>query len=277
LDPLYYFLDKDFWNYPALIVAFAATIFIIVLVRYLVTAVSYQIIIRKIYTNVPFRKPRNGQIKKEIVWSTISSLIFALLSVATYLLFQKDYTQVYTEFTDHSIAYFLFSIVLILIMYETYYYWLHRWMHKPSVFKIVHKVHHQSMSPTVFTSFSFHPLEAILQFIFLPVVIMIIPIHYYALGIVLLLMTISAVINHSGVEIFPKKFTKHAVGKWMIGSTHHDLHHKDLSTNFGLYLTFWDKWMKTESERFEKQLDANQELVNRSRSPHRPSMDDRHT
>jgi Delta7-sterol 5-desaturase len=100
------------------------------------------------------------------------------------------------------------------------------------------------------------------------------PIHYYALGIVLMIMTVSAVINHAGVEIFPRKFINHPIGKWLIGSTHHDLHHKYFTTNFGLYLTFWDKLMKTENEKFEKQFELNKTLLIRSQSPHRQSADD---
>lgn len=211
------------------------------------------------------------------MWSTISSVIFTVLAVATFYLFQLGYTRVYIDWSYHSVTYFLFSIVLLLFLYETYYYWLHRWMHRPSVFKVVHKVHHQSMQPTVFTSFSFHPLEALLQFIFIPVAIMIIPIHYFGLGIVLMIMTLSAVINHAGVEIFPKNFTNHSVGKWLIGSTHHDLHHKEFRSNYGLYLTLWDKWMKTENENFEKEFRSNKGKTTQSQSPHHRSTDDQRT
>jgi Delta7-sterol 5-desaturase len=273
LDSLFYFLDTDFWQHLDLVVAFTVTIFAIVLVRYALTALSYDFFITRIL-KITFKNPGKVQIRKEVIWSVISSGIFAVLSVATFLLFQKGYTKIYTEITARSTGYFIFSIATFLLLYETYYYWLHRWMHHPRIFKIVHKVHHQSLSPTVFTSFSFHPFEAVLQFIFFPIVIMIIPIHYYALGTVLMIMTVSAVINHAGVEIFPKAFINHPVGKWLIGSTHHDLHHKEFKTNFGLYLTFWDKWMKTENPKFEQQFELNKNLLSQSQSPHRPSADD---
>ncbi len=200
------------------------------------------------------------------MWASISSLIFAMLTVGSYYLFQSGQTKIYSDIAEHSLFYFGFSIVLVLVLYETYYYWLHRWMHKPRIFKIVHKVHHDSIHTSVFTSFSFHPLEAILQFIFLPLLILVIPIHYYALGIVLMLMTVSAVINHAGVELLSRKFLKGRIGRWLIGSTHHDLHHREFKNNYGLYLTCWDRWMKTESKNYEKLL--NDETINQSRSPH---------
>ncbi len=205
------------------------------------------------------------QIKKEIRWAFVSTVIFAAMTCATLWLYQQGYTKIYTNLHQHSMLYFVASIFGLLIGYETYYYWLHRWMHKPSVFRHVHKVHHDSIHTSVFTSFSFHPLEAFLQFIFLPLILFVMPVHIYAVGIVLTLMTLSAIINHASVEIFPARFHKHRLGRWLIGATHHDLHHKEFKSNFGLYFTFWDKWMKTESARFEKQFEQNTESVNQSR------------
>jgi sterol desaturase/sphingolipid hydroxylase (fatty acid hydroxylase superfamily) len=118
-------------------------------------------------------------------------------------------------------------------------------MHIPSVFRIVHKTHHESLHPTVFTSFCFHPLEAVLQFLFFPLLILLLPIHYGVLFGVLMIFTVSALINHSGVEIFKRPF----VLKHIIGSSHHELHHQEFKTNFGLHFTWWDKLMKTESKK----------------------------
>lgn len=205
--------------------------------------------------------------RRELMWSLISSAIFAILSVSVFYLFQKGHTRIYADFSAFGPGYFALSVVVYLVLYETYYYWLHRWMHRPEVFKVVHKVHHQSVHTSAFTSFSFHPLEAFLQFIFLPLMVFIIPVHYYALGIVLILMTVSAIINHAGLEIYPAKFYNHPLGKWLIGSTHHDLHHKQFRTNFGLYFTFWDKWMRTESREYKDRFDKNRS--SQSQLPHR--------
>jgi sterol desaturase/sphingolipid hydroxylase (fatty acid hydroxylase superfamily) len=61
-------------------------------------------------------------------------------------------------------------------------------------------------------------------------------------------MTLSATVNHAGVEIYPSgKFGKW-FKKWVIGATHHDAHHKKFNFNYGLYFTFWDRLMKTELE-----------------------------
>jgi lathosterol oxidase len=255
----FYFLDPNFWNSPSLLLLFASSVFAVVFFRYLLLSSSYHFITRILVrsTKRKFNRPIPMQWKKEIRWSILSAVVFTCLGGGGLWLYQNGYTRIYDDIGSYPIFYFIISMVLMLISYETYYYWLHRWMHKPGVFRHVHKVHHDSVVTSVFTSFSFHPLEAILQFLFLPVFVMIIPIHIYALGIVLTIWTVSAIINHASVEIFPKRFYRHPVGKWLIGATHHDLHHKEFRTNFGLYFTFWDRWMKTESKNYSSRFRTN--------------------
>jgi len=226
---------------------------IIIFTRYLLVAWGYQWIIQR-WVKARISRltaiAHNSQIKKEIGWSLVSSIIFAMLSVLFYKIYLLGYTKIYLEVSEQPLWYFIVSPFLFLILYETYYYWMHRAMHIPFIFKKVHKVHHASVLPTVFTSFSFHPLEAILQFLFFPLFLCVVPFHVVTLLIVLVFLTISAVINHSGVEIFNKMTLTN-----LIGATHHDLHHKEFTNNFGLYFTWWDKWMKTESKTPTKSSD----------------------
>ncbi len=259
MEHLFYFMNKDFWQSPWLVLLFTASLFVVVLLRYLLAAYIYSLVITRWIRRrpIPANHSMTRQQRKEIQWAVLSSLIFSALAVVTWLAYQHGLTRIYSDLHEFGVVYFVFSIILVLFLYETYYYWLHRWMHKPGIFRIVHRVHHQSMHTSVFTSFSFHPLEAILQFIFLPVLAMIIPVHYAAIAIVLLLMTISAVVNHSGVEVFPDNFATHPIGRWLIGATHHDIHHKNFRKNFGLYFTCWDKWMNTESEKFPEEFSKN--------------------
>ena len=76
-------------------------------------------------------------------------------------------------------------------------------MHLPKVYKYLHLIHHKSVYSSVLTSFAFHPFETIFQAVFLPMIIMILPLHIYALTAALVIMTISATINHGGVQIYP--------------------------------------------------------------------------
>ena len=239
---MFYFLDEGFWQYPGLIGLFIISLACVIFLRYFLVSVIYKYFLEQ--TSGTTRNSfvhHTAQIKTEIKWAIISSLVFTVVAAFSFWAYQHNLTLIYSEIKQYSILYFLISPFLILAVYETYYYWLHRWMHRPGVFTRIHKVHHDSLLPTVFTAFSFHPVEAFLQFIFFPVYLMIIPIHPYMLGIVFLVLTVTAMVNHGGVEVAGRLTARH-----LIGSRHHDLHHKLFRRNFGLNVTWWDKWMKTE-------------------------------
>ncbi|MEI6948743.1 sterol desaturase family protein [Paraflavisolibacter sp. H34] len=195
---------------------------------------------------------KEGQFRKEVGWSTLTALLFAVAGALTLLLWQKGYTKVYLQADDYPLWWLPVSLVVSLLLHETFYYWLHRWMHHPRVFRRVHKVHHDSHITSPWTAFSFHPLEGLLQAVYLPLLLLVLPVHLYVLLAQLTIMTFSSVINHLDIEIYPKGFHRHFLGRWLIGATHHSLHHKQFKYNYGLYFTFWDKWKKTESPQYEQ-------------------------
>ena len=229
-------------------------LFLIIVIRYFLFSGFYYyttfVLLKKwLYSRILDHSPvPRKQIRSEILYSVISAGIFAIFGIGTYWLWARGYTAVYKDLSLFPEWYIPLSVFLVLFLQDTYYYWIHRWMHLPKIYKYFHKVHHNSIHTSVWTSFSFHPLETLLQAIILPVIIIFLPVHTYAILAILIIMTISATINHAGVEIYPGgKF-----GRWIrslvIGATHHDLHHRKFLCNYGLYFTFWDRWMGTEKE-----------------------------
>ena len=187
------------------------------------------------------------QFRREIMWSVITATCFAFTGTLLLLLWQKGYTRIYTDASEYPVWWLPASLIISLLIDETYYYWVHRWMHQPKVFRIIHKVHHQSTITSPWTAFTFHPVEGLLLSMPLLITIMVMPLHVGVILLQLTIMTFSSVINHLDIEIYPDGFGKHRLGKWFIGATHHSYHHKQFKYNFGLYFTFWDKLRKTES------------------------------
>lgn len=242
-------------NNPSAFFVYLLIFFVAILLRYFLAAgffYYYYFILKKDkFSNKKLsrRGIRKNQFKNEIIWSVYSSAIFALVGAVTYWLWQNDYTQIYLETEKYRYWYLPLSLLTVLLLHETYYYWIHRWMHHPKIFKYVHKVHHDSLTPTPWTAFSFHPWESLLEAIILPLILLVVPLNVFVLGFYLLLMTISSVINHLDIEVYPPVFLKSKIGKLFIGATHHHYHHSEFKTNYGLYFTFWDKWMRTESKK----------------------------
>lgn len=239
---MWYFLEEGFWYDPWLIALFVVSVSLIVFLRYVLFAWVYQVTLRALRKETPdIFKVREGQIRTEIRYAFQSSCVFTAMAAATLFAWHMGWTNLYSRMDEYPLWYYLLSGVIIVLGYETYYYWLHRWMHQPQVFKHIHKVHHRSIQPTVFTSFSFHPLEALLQFAYFPVILIVVPVHYSMLLAVLTLFTISALINHSGQEIYGNA----NVRRHIIGAGHHEVHHKSFHHNYGLFFTWWDQWMGT--------------------------------
>jgi len=246
------------FSQPLFFLLATVIIFAVVIGRYFLIAGLFHIVFYKWRPNkwnsrkINHRPYKKDQFKKEVKWSMLTALLFAVAGSITLVLWQKGYTKVYLEASDYPWWWMPVSLAIAMLLHETYYYWLHRWMHYPKIFRIVHKVHHDSNITSPWTVFSFHPLEGLLQAVFLPLLLLVLPMHLYVILTQLTIMTFSSVINHLDIEVYPKNFYKHRLGKWLIGATHHSLHHKQFKYNYGLYFTFWDKWKHTESPLYQR-------------------------
>jgi lathosterol oxidase len=186
-----------------------------------------------------------GDVRREIKYSLMSMMIFALLSVGTLALKKAGFTKVYTDFSEHSFGYFIFSVVLFILAHDTYFYWSHRLMHWKPLYKYVHKVHHLSVNPTPWAAFAFHPLEALIEFGIVPIMLLTIPVHPLAILIWIIYQSLNNVMGHSGYEVFNKGFTRNVFTFWMNTPTHHNMHHRYVNCNYGLYFNIWDRLMGT--------------------------------
>jgi Delta7-sterol 5-desaturase len=184
----------------------------------------------------------DAQIRREIGWSLVSAAIYGIpAGIVAWGWQNQGWTQIYTSASDYPLWYLPVSVLLFLAAHDTWFYWTHRWMHGPRLFKLAHAVHHASRPPTAWAAMSFHPWEALTGAFVIPVLVFVIPIHVAALGIVLGIMTVMGVTNHMGWEVFPRFVVNGRLGNWLITATHHQRHHAEYRGNYGLYFRFWDR------------------------------------
>lgn len=195
-----------------------------------------------------------GQVKKEIVLSIYTSIIFGTAFTFLFSMWKSGIIRLADN--SFSIHYHLASFVIAIMIHETYYYWTHRLMHHKKLYRLFHKGHHDSIEVSSWTSFAFDPLETIVQIIPFFIILCFIPLHPYVLVAFLTMMSVSGVVNHLNRHITPRFVKGTIFGRFMIGPVHHSLHHKEFNKNFGLYFTFWDKLMGTESNTTVKERRA---------------------
>jgi lathosterol oxidase len=223
-----------------LILASIVAMSCIIAVRYLLSSGAFAFATR--VTRPGLYSGLRRQIGAEIRWSLLSALIFGLPAGLVAWGWQNlGWTLIYTDVQAYPLWYLPVSVVLYLAAHDTWFYWTHRWMHRPAVFRVAHAVHHASRPPTAWAAMSFHPWEAVTGAVVIPALVFIMPIHVAALGVVLTVMTVMGITNHMGWEMFPRWLVHGPAGRWLITASHHEKHHEQYRCNYGLYFRVWDR------------------------------------
>jgi len=143
------------------------------------------------------------------------------------------------------------SVFICLGIHDIYFYFSHRLLHVPFLYKKVHTIHHKSTNPNPWTAFSFHPLEGVIQIGIVPLLAFILPIPEMSLIIFTLVMSLLSVYGHCGYELRAEKWKGFEVFNTAL---HHQQHHQLVRYNFGIYLSIWDKLFGTFSPSYDKSL-----------------------
>lgn len=221
------------------------------------------------YRKIQPKFPKGKDYAREIVFSTISVFIFACVPM---ILVGDDHirphTTWYPNIGQHGWFYFFAAFPVMFLIHDTYFYWMHRIIHHPVLFRWIHLVHHRSTNPSPWAAYAFHPVEALLEAQIFTIFLFTIPITRYHLLIFFILSLAYNVYGHLGFELYPKGFDKSRVGRWVNTSVCHNQHHHYFKGNYGLYFLFWDRWMGTIRQDYDA---AFQEVKSRQKGEAGPS------
>ena len=140
------------------------------------------------------------------------------------------------NFNEHPIG-FVALFFLIPFVHEVGFYFCHRALHWPPLYKIAHKVHHQNINPGPWSGISMHPLEHLMYFAII-LLIFIFPTHPIHMINLASRLGLLAVVGHTG-------FDHIVVSKKTIVNTSyyaHYLHHKYFEVNYADGMVPLDKW-----------------------------------
>ncbi len=234
--------DHPGWTAAALS---ALVMTVIVAVRYLITSGAFAWATRRVRPGL--YQGLDRQIRQELGWSLASAGIYgAPAGLVAWGWQQHGWTRIYTEVDAYPVWWLPLSLLVYLFLHDTWFYWTHRWMHRPRVFRLAHAVHHASKPPTAWAAMSFHPIEAVTGAIVIPALVFVVPVHIGVLGLVLATMTLMGVTNHMGWELFPRWLVHSRLGNWLITASHHQRHHESYLCNYGLYFRVWDRLCGTD-------------------------------
>jgi Delta7-sterol 5-desaturase len=200
--------------------------------------------------------PAAHDILRELSYSLSTTLVFASLGMGVFAMLISGHVVIYRDPGRYGWLWLFASLPAMILWHDVYFYWTHRLLHTPWLLRRVHHVHHRSRNPSPWAAYAFHPVEAIINGLVVPLALMIVPLH----GGVIFLFGIHQILRnahgHAAVEIMPRRFARHRLWGRFTTTTHHHLHHETARGNYGLWFTWWDRWCGTELAeylpRFEK-------------------------
>lgn len=236
--------------------------FLIIALRYFIIAglafLVWYIIRKKVigFKKIQLRFPELKDYQREILYSSITIIIFSFVPYYLLNTHLRQYTLFYINIEQYGWLWFWLAFPIMLLLHDAYFYFTHRLMHHPKLFKQVHLIHHKSTNPSPWAAFAFHPLEAIVEVGIVVLFIFCLPLCRYHLFFFFLFMMVYNVYGHLGWELYPKGFSKSKIGKWVNTSVNHNQHHQFFKGNYGLYFLWWDRWFNTIRADYDEQFEA---------------------
>ena len=200
--------------------------------------------------------PPARQLVIELLCSVRSVAVFSTVTLATLGLQKAGLMWGAAWRNEAGPVWIVVALILTIVAHDAYFYWSHRLMHHPRLFRAFHRRHHRSNNPTPFTAYSFDIAEAAVMASFTVIWLLLVPVPWIAFGLFMLHQIARNVIGHSGYELFPARRDGKPMFDWITTVTHHDLHHAQAGWNYGLYFTWWDRWMGTEHPQYHARFAA---------------------
>jgi sterol desaturase/sphingolipid hydroxylase (fatty acid hydroxylase superfamily) len=139
------------------------------------------------------------------------------------------------------------KVILTIFILDLFVYIQHVLLHITPVLKRLHRMHHTDTHIDFTTALRFHPLEILFSVLIKSLIIALLGLP--SLGVLIFEITLnaSAMFNHGNIEI-PDKLDK-ILRLVIVTPDYHRIHHsriaKERNSNYGFFLTFWDKLFST--------------------------------
>nr|XP_039265963.1 fatty acid hydroxylase domain-containing protein 2-like [Styela clava] len=165
-----------------------------------------------------------AQLKKALS-VILPSQMYAIMVTTMFYPIQKWRGMPYLDPELPSVPRLVWDVLIIAILQGGMFYYSHRLLHHPVLYKRFHKIHHEWTAPVSITSVYAHPVEAIISN-YIPLVLAsaIVGCHVFTTWVWLTVAIIQTANDHSGYH-FP----------FSLSPEFHDYHHLKFNQCFGVF------------------------------------------
>lgn len=177
-----------------------------------------------------------GQIRDNMFWSLVSGVGFwTAYEVLMFWAMANGYAPMLTWAANP--IWFIALFLLIPAWESFYFYWIHRFLHVPFLYRHVHALHHRNINVGPWSGMSMHPVE---HLIFLGSVLIhwVVAAHPVHILYHMQFLTLTAATTHCGFEGMMMRDKN----RLKLGTFHHQMHHRYFECNYGSLEVPWDKW-----------------------------------
>ncbi len=119
-----------------------------------------------VFDHATFTHPKylKNQVRLEIRQSLIAMPLMAIFTAPFFVGEVRGYAKLYDAPSDAPFSLYNYIQIPFFVAFTDFFiYWIHRGLHHPRVYKVLHKPHHKWIMPTPYASHAFHPLDGFVQ------------------------------------------------------------------------------------------------------------------
>jgi len=166
----------------------------------------------------------DGQVRRELLLSALSILVFALQATALVWMLRTGWLAIAW---DRALWHLLWELPVLYFWNEIHFFLVHRLLHLGPLYRSVHIWHHRSVLTTPFSAYSFHPIESFLLGAVMPLALVF---HAFSPWSLLGLTVMSLLLNVSGH--LPHERIRAAWVFALPHSRYHNRHHREFNAHF---------------------------------------------
>ncbi|KAK0653754.1 putative Delta(7)-sterol 5(6)-desaturase [Lasiodiplodia hormozganensis] len=206
-----------------------------------------------IFDKTTFAHPKflKNQVRLEIAQAVRAIPIIAVFTTPIFLLEVRGYSKMYdSSAAGPGLWYDVLQYPLFICFTDFFIYWIHRYLHHPSVYRRFHKPHHKWIMPSPFASVAFHPVDGFAQSLPYHVYPFLFPLQKFAYIALFAFVQVWTVVIHDGEYV--------AENPVVNGAACHTMHHLYFNYNYGQFTTLWDRvggsYRRPDDALFQKEL-----------------------